>query len=82
MSGFSIWLSEKGKRYILHPKRFKFCFVNPDIASTIAAVSCTNWQGTFVSPDVKNIEYKGGQTVISLNDGTMYAFDGERWVSK
>lgn len=71
-------LSNKGKRYILSPKRAgSWCLINPDIACCVNAKATSNWTGSFISPDIVSIKNRGGQTIIELANGEVYGFDGK-----
>lgn len=50
------WISQKGVRYILHPKRGAWTCINGDIACCVTAKGQDNWIGTFISPDIDHIE--------------------------
>lgn len=77
----SIWISNKGIKYILSPKRGMATDINADIAQTITAVGQNNWTGSFISPDIDYIEKDstiGSQQPIKIhmNDGRIIYFDG------
>lgn len=76
------WISEKGVRYILSPKRGMCTDINPDIAQTITAKGQMNWTGTYISPDILKVEKStliggGTPTVIYLVDGRIIEYDGK-----
>ena len=58
MTNMSLWLSQKGVDYVLHPKRGAFNLINPDVASTLTAKGQNNWIGTFIAPDVDHVEHE------------------------
>lgn len=77
----SLWLSDKGIRYILAPKRGMATDINPDVAQPVTAVGQNNWTGTFISPEIDYIDRPteiGGDvpTKIVLKNGRILYFDG------
>ena len=81
---YTLWLSEKGIRYVLHPKRGGWTNINPDVCMSLTAKGQSNWIGTFISPEIDHIvrePKQGGRmpTEVYLKDGRKYRFDGERW---
>ena len=50
------YLSEKGVKYVLDPKRGMSTDVNPEVAQPLTAKGQTNWTGTFISPDIDHLE--------------------------
>lgn len=52
----SYWLSEKGVRFVLAPKRGMATDVNVDVAQPLTAKGQSNWTGSFVSPDIERLE--------------------------
>jgi site-specific DNA-cytosine methylase len=52
----SYWLSEKGVRFVLAPKRGMATDVNADIAQPLTAKGQSNWTGSFISPDIERLE--------------------------
>lgn len=87
MKNMSLWLSQKGVDYVLHPKRGAFNLINPDVASTLTAKGQNNWIGTFIAPDVDHVEHEiklGGATptVIYMKDGRVIIFDGAEYRSR
>jgi len=80
----NIWISEKGVRYILHPKRGAWSNINPDVCMALTAKGQNNWIGTFISPNIDHIErepVQGGVSPVKIvmKDGNVYWFDGERF---
>ena len=68
------YLSEKGVKYVLDPKRGMCTDINADVAQTITAKGQSNWTGSFVSEDIESIEKSktiGNQepTIIHLKNG-------------
>lgn len=69
------YLSDKGVKYVLDPKRGMCTDVNADVAQTVTAKGQQNWTGSFVSPDIDYIEKdnsigSSNSTIIHLKDGT------------
>ena len=76
------WISEKGVKYILDPKRGMCTDINPDVIQPLTATGQSNWTGSFVSPDIEsleksstiggkepvNIKLKNGKTITSNDD--------------
>ena len=74
------YLSEKGKKYVLSPKRGMATDINPDIAQTITAKGIKNWTGTFISDNIESINKSSTigskqPTKITLTDGTIKTSD-------
>lgn len=68
------YLSDKGVKYVLDPKRGAWTDINGDVAQTLTANGQANWTGSFVSPDIDYIEKDGTlgsdtPTVIHLKNG-------------
>ena len=69
------YLSDKGVKFVLDPKRGMCTDVNADVAQTLTAKGQQNWTGSFVSPDIDYIEKDNSigsstPTIIHLKDGT------------
>ena len=69
------YLSEKGVKYVLNPKRGMCTDVNADIAQTVTAKGQSNWTGSFVFPDIESLEKSSTigsdkPTLIKKTDGT------------
>lgn len=76
------WISEKGVKYILSPKRGMCTDINPDVIQPLTAKGQSNWTGSFVSPDIETLEkgseiggtepvkikLKNGDTITSNDD--------------
>lgn len=76
------YLSEKGVKYILDPKRGMATDINADISQPLTAKGQQNWTGSFFSPDIESIEksstigmqeptkihLKNGETITSDDD--------------
>ena len=76
------YLSEKGKKYVLSPKRGMVTDINPDIAQTITAKGIKNWTGTFISDNIESINKSSTigskqPTKITLTDGTIKTSDDD-----
>ena len=70
------YVSQKGCKYILSPKRGKWTTINPEFASTLTAVGQSNWIGSFISDNIDHIE-RGSKTrdttkVIMKNGDSYY----------
>lgn len=70
----TVWLSEKGKRYVCDPKRGMCTDINADVCQTLTAKGQSNWTGSFVSPDIDSLEKSTNigssePTLIHLKDG-------------
>ena len=50
------YLSEKGVRYVLAPKRGACTAINGEVSQTLTKKGQNNWTGTFISPDIDHIE--------------------------
>jgi DNA (cytosine-5)-methyltransferase 1 len=50
------YVSEKGVRFICSPKRGMTTDVNAEISQPLTAKGQANWTGSFVSPDIENLE--------------------------
>lgn len=72
-----VWLSEKGIKYILNPKRGAWCLINPDISSAIMAKGMQQWNGTFISESCEYVERKDGVTKIVDIGGKVLYYDGD-----
>ena len=69
------WVSEKGVRYILSPKRGMCTDINAPISQPLTAKGQANWTGSFVSPDIDRIEKN---TTIGATEPTrIYLKNGE-----
>lgn len=69
------YVSEKGVRFICSPKRGMTTDINADISQPLTANGQANWTGSFVSPDIKNLEKSSTigsiePTKINLKDGS------------
>lgn len=69
------YLSEKGVKYVLNPKRGMCTDVNADIVQTVTAKGQSNWTGSFISPDIESLEKSSTigsdePTLIKKIDGT------------
>ena len=69
------YVSEKGVKFICSPKRGMATDINADICQPLTAKGQANWTGSFVSPDIENLEKSstiGSQepTKINLTDGS------------
>lgn len=76
------YVSDKGKKYILSPKRGMATDVNADVAQPLTAKGQMNWTGSFISPDIERLEksttigskepvkvhLKNGETITSDDD--------------
>lgn len=74
------YLSEKGVKYVLDPKRGMCTDINADVAQTITAKGQSNWTGSFVSEDIESIEKSktignDEPTVIHLKNGETMTSD-------
>lgn len=72
--GEKYYLSDKGVKFVLDPKRGMCTDVNADVAQTLTAKGQQNWTGSFVSPDIDYIEKENAigsnnPTVIHLKSG-------------
>lgn len=79
-----IWLSSKGVRFVLAPKRGMCTDINAKVAQPLTAKGQNNWTGSFISPDIDHIERPttiGGDTPtkIILADGRKIYFDGDKF---
>lgn len=80
-------MSDKGIRYVLHPKRGGWTNINPNVCMSLTAKGQSNWIGTFVSPTIDTIQrepIQGGKTPtkVIMKDGTVYEFDGNNFTRK
>ena len=50
------YVSEKGVRYICDPSRGMATDVNADVCQPLTAKGQSNWTGSFISPDIENLE--------------------------
>lgn len=78
----NVWLSEKGVKYILSPKRGMCTDVNADVIQPLTAKGQSNWTGSFVSPDIETLEKDTviGRTEpvkIKLKNGENITSDGD-----
>lgn len=69
------YVSEKGVRYICDPKRGMATDINADVCQPLTAKGQANWTGSFVSPDINNLDKSSTvgstePTKINLKDGT------------
>ena len=74
------YLSDKGVKFVLDPKRGMCTDVNADIAQTLTAKGQQNWTGSFISPDIEYIEKSNSigstdPTVIHLKNGETITSD-------
>lgn len=74
MSLEKYYMSPKGVKYILSPKRGMCTDINSNVAQTLTARGHQSWTGSFISPDIEYIEKSttiGSQqpTVIHLVGG-------------
>lgn len=81
----SLWISEKGIKYILSPKRGMATDINAKYAQTLTAVGQSNWTGSFISPDIDHIEKSTtiGSNIpvkICMKNGKIIYFDGENFI--
>lgn len=68
------YLSDKGVKFVLDPKRGMCTDINADVAQTLTAKGQQNWTGSFISPDIDYIEKSSSigsaePTVIHLKNG-------------
>lgn len=80
------YVSEKGVKFICSPKRGMTTDVNADVCQPLTANGQANWTGSFVSPDIENLEKSstiGGTepTKINLKNGESVYFDGKEFSS-
>lgn len=76
------WLSDKGVKYVLSPKRGSWTTINGDIAQCATAKGMQNWTGTFIAPDIESVEMQSAMgskepNKAMLNDGTSLSIDDE-----
>lgn len=74
------YVSEKGVRYICDPSRGMATDVNADICQPLTAKGQSNWTGSFISPDIENLEKSSTignaePTKINLKDGSQITSD-------
>lgn len=74
------YVSDKGVKYILDPKRGAWTDVNADISQTLTANGQQNWTGSFISPDIDYIEKddvlgSNNPTIIHLKNGETITSD-------
>ena len=76
------YVSEKGVKFILSPKRGMCTDINADVIQPLTATGQANWTGSFVSPDIESLEksttigstepvkikLKNGETITSDDD--------------
>lgn len=77
----NVWLSDKGKSYVLDGKRGMATDVNSDVAQPVTTQS--NWTGSFISPDIEKVEKdstigKGESTIILKNGESFQNTDTQR----
>jgi len=77
-----LYLSEKGVKYVLDPKRGMATDINADISQTVTAKGQQNWIGSFFSQDIETIEKNstfGGKepTKIHLKNGETITSDDD-----
>lgn len=70
------YVSEKGMKYILNPKRGMATDINADVAQPLTAKGQSNWTGSFISPDIERLEKSSTigsaePTKIHLRSGEM-----------
>lgn len=75
------YVSKKGCKYILDPKRGMCTDINEDIVQPLTAKGQQNWTGSFVSDDIDHIERSktiGGTepTKIHMKNGDTIDYDG------
>ena len=80
------YVSEKGVRFICSPKRGMATDVNADVSQPLTAKGQANWTGSFISPDIENLEKSSTigsnePTKINLKDGSSVYFDGVNFSS-
>ena len=77
-----LYLSEKGVKYVLDPKRGMATDINAEVAQPLTAKGQQNWTGSFFSEDIEAIEknstigskeptkihLKNGETITSEDD--------------
>lgn len=81
----SYFVSEKGCKYILDPKRGMCTDINADVAQPLTAKGQHNWTGSFVSSDIEQIERSktiGGKepTKIFMKNGDVLLYGGKEKV--
>lgn len=80
------YVSEKGTKFILSPKRGMCTDVNADIAQPLTANGQANWTGSFISPDIESVEKSTvvgsiKPVKITLKNGDTVYFDGENFAA-
>lgn len=73
------YVSEKGVKFILDPKRGMLTDINPDVAIPLTRVGQRNWSGSFISPDIDHIEKSS--TIGSKVPTDIYLKNGEKITS-
>ena len=68
------YVSSKGVNYILSPKRGMCTDINADVCQTLTANGQSNWTGSFISPDIKEI--KKSTTIGSKDPVRVELYDG------
>ena len=68
------YLSSKGVKYVLDPKRGMCTDINPDVSQTVTALGQQNWTGSFISDDIDYVEKTktigdNNPTIIHLKKG-------------
>ena len=64
------YVSQKGVNFVLDPKRGMCTDVNANVAQTLTAKGQSNWTGSFISPDIENLEKSneiGGKEPVKIN---------------
>lgn len=73
------FVSERGVRFILAPKRGMQTDINPDVAIPLTKVGQRNWSGSFISPDIDHIEKSS--TIGATEPVDIYLKNGEKITS-
>lgn len=73
------YVSEKGAKYILSPKRGMATDINPSVSIPITRKGQSNWTGSFISPDIDRIEKS--TTIGSTEPTDIYLKNGEKITS-
>lgn len=69
------YLSSKGVKYVLDPKRGMCTDINPDVSQTVTALGQQNWTGSFISEDIDYIEKT--KTIGDNNPSIIHLKNGE-----
>ena len=69
------YVSEKGMKYILDPKRGMATDINADVAQPLTAKGQSNWTGSFISPDIERLEKSS--TIGSVEPTKIHLRSGE-----